>query len=177
MITWQVKSKIVGASADSQPPKAKCLSKRLDQALDFISRIQTQLITLRDRRNRTEALEKSNAEEADLRRDLEYWRKTETNLRKELTDHDKKKTSMIATYDECKKASREEEFERPTPKPEHGTFRTSFTCWPGGKPVADRLPTREEIVTDKRDYVLGIGNGFGTGKTELALEGKLWNVV
>ena len=38
--------------------------------------------------------------------------------------------------------------------------------------INEGFPTREEIVTDARDCVLGIGNGFGTGKTELALEGK-----
>lgn len=64
-------------------------------------------------------------------------------------------------------------FTRPTPKPIR-TFRSAYARWtlPGvNKRIEDGFPTRAEIARDCRDYALGIGNGYGTGKTELALAG------
>lgn len=66
-----------------------------------------------------------------------------------------------------------DQFKRPTPSSDSTISRESFPHWPGShkKRVQEGLPTRYQLAADERDFVLGIGNGFGTGKTELALTG------
>ena len=69
---------------------------------------------------------------------------------------------------------RKKNFVRPTPSPAGTLYRSNLTYWPGKskKKIEDGFPTRAELRSDGRSFVLGITNGFGTGKTELALTGR-----
>ena len=148
------------------PSKTADLKMRLADAARFVSSLQTALLKVQGTQN--------GPDSSNLQAQWEYWREKEALLTKQIAvaDADVHKTKIITTYDQSKK----DQFERPTPKPQYGTFRSSFIHWPGmdrrRRRINEGFPTREEIVTDARDCVLGIGNGFGTGKTELALEGK-----
>ena len=66
------------------------------------------------------------------------------------------------------------DFKRPTPQNVQ-TFCNSYQFWNVSGlpiPISAGFPTREQIMSDCRDYVIGIGNGYGSGKTELALSGR-----
>ena len=69
-----------------------------------------------------------------------------------------------------------ESFSRPVPtKPKH-MYRSGFEFWPwkGVKPekIDEGFPTTwSEMSSGRRDRVIAIGNGYGTGKTEFALSG------
>ena len=152
---------------------ASGIASELEQAFQHASHLQSQIEEHRLTGSDADKLRK-------LELDLDFWKGQTRRLEKKQKQLEKKQKAQARqrAISEYENKSKGKQFKRPTPKPKN-VFRSSYRFWPtdSKRPIVEGFPSRDEIVGDHRCSVLGIGNGFGTGKTELALSSKFNNKI